>query len=368
MSQAPRPRSRSRRSPLPALKLPFKLPRLSPEAARIGRAVGIGGIFFGVLTISLVLGFLLRLVLVGDVLNPFDEENVDLSELPNATPNPDFQAPTLAVGNSYQEWQGNERVTILLMGADTRPIERQNGERPRSDTMMLVMVDPQQGVASMLSIPRDLFVDIPGYGLRRINTAYAIGGPPLAIETVQYNLGLRINYYIMIEFDVFTTVVDEIGGIDIYVPETISDPYYPDMTYGYDPFYIEAGFHHLDGTTALKYVRTRHADSDFDRARRQQDVMLAIRDRVLDLDMLPTLLGRAPSLYAQLQNSITTDLSLDQMISLALLVQDIPKENIRTGVIGPNVVTDYVTPDGSQVLIPLRSEIGPYMEEVFWLP
>ena len=205
--------------------------------------------------LSLVVAVVLRAALAADALNPFAAGLGLPTAVPNATPNPEFLAPTLDLGN-VNSWQGTEPVTVLLMGADTRPSERGNW-RPRTDSLMLLMADPVNKRASILSIPRDLYVDIPGYGLYRINTAYFLGDGPLAVQTVEYNLGVRVNHYVMIEFDVFTTLVDEIGGIDVYVPRTIYDPDYPNMSYGYDPFYIEEGLQHLDGQTALKYVRTR---------------------------------------------------------------------------------------------------------------
>ena len=333
------------------------LPHLGPW----GTIIGVGGLFFGTLAIALVIALVIRALVSSDMLA---DDGYPLIP-PNATANPDFLAPTLDVGNAYQ-WQGTDRVTVLLMGADTRPEER-GINRPRSDSIMLLMVDPTNHQASVLSIPRDLYVDIPGYGLNRVNTPYFFAGGPLAMETVQYNLGIRVNHYALIEFNVFVTLVDEIGGIDINVPKDIYDPSYPGANYSYEPFYIEAGLQHLDGATALKYVRTRHADSDFNRAERQQDVLFAIRDKVLSLDMLPTLVEKAPALYASLQQSIDTDLSLDQMIRLAVLAKDIPRENIRTGVIGADYVISYETPEGARVEIPNRAVIGPYLEHIFWI-
>lgn len=333
------------------------LPRLGPWAT----VIGVGGLFFGTLAITIVVALVLRTMMRSNLL----AGDSTLLIPPNATANPDFLAPTLDVGNAYQ-WQGTDRVTVLLMGADTRPSERGEG-RPRSDTIMLLMTDPANHQASVLSIPRDVYVDIPGYGLHRVNTAYFLGGGPLAMRTIEYNFGVRVNHYALIEFDVFTTLVDEIGGIDVNVPKTIYDYSYPDQNYGYDPFYIESGMQHLDGATALKYARTRHADSDFGRVQRQQDVLFAIRAKVLNLDMLPKLVEKAPVLYASLQQSIDTDLSLDQMMRLAVLAKDIPRESIRSGAIGADYVMSYQTPDGARVEIPSRGAIGPYLEYVFWI-
>jgi len=332
-----------------------------PTLGRFTTLLGIGGLFIGTLALALVFAVFLRGVLGGQI-----DAGDSLPTLPpNATPNPDFLAPTVALGNA-PVWQGSEPVTVLLMGADTRPSER-GGNRPRTDTMMLLMADPVNKRAGILSVPRDLFVDVPGYGLNRVNSAYVFGGSDLAVQTIQYNLGTRVNFYAMIEFNVFVTVVDEIGGVDINVPEAINDPNYPSYDFSYDPFYLAAGFQHLDGETALKYARTRHGNSDFDRASRQQALMFVIRDKVLDLNMMPTLIQKAPGLYANLRDSMDTNLSVEQMISLAGLAESIPRENIRTGIIDANYVISYETPDGAQVEIPNRAIIGDLLSYVFWL-
>lgn len=336
-----------------------------PDLGPWGRAVGIGGLFLGTVLISLVVGGVLRALITSNSLNPFAADTTLPIATPNATPNPEFLAPTVDVGNDAT-WNSDERVTVLLLGADTRP-ENRGFTRPRTDSIMLLMIDPTLNVASVLSIPRDLYVEIPGYGLNRINTAYVFGGGDLAMQTVEYNFGVRVNYYVLVEFDAFTTLIDEIGGIDIYVPYTIYDDTYPDMDYGYDPFYIEAGMHHLDGETALKYARTRHTDNDFYRAQRQQDILMAVRSRVLDLNMLPTLVQRAPSLYGTLSNSIQTNMTLDTMTSLAPMALDVDRENIRSGVIDSEYSMNYVTAEGAMVLVPNREKIGELMQQVFWL-
>ena len=347
------------RRPRPRTPILDEALRFVPAPGPVGTVVGIVGMFVGTLALGLVVAIILRAALVGDVLNPFRDASLQPTAVPNATPNPEFLAPTLPAV------QQDERVTVLLLGADTRP--DQQGYRNRTDTIMLLMADPTTNRAGILSVPRDLYVDIPGYGLNRINTAYPLGGAPLAVETVEYNLGVRIDHYVVVEFEAFVTLVDEIGGIDVYVPREIYDPTFPDNNYGYDPFYMPAGMQHMDGETALKYARTRHADNDYERARRQQAVLFAIRDKVLSLDMLPTLIQRAPALYATLSDSITTDMTLEEMIGLALLAQDIPRENIRSAVIDSNYVISYTTAQGASVLIPNRDRIGELLAEVFWL-
>jgi LCP family protein required for cell wall assembly len=331
-----------------------------PRLGRWTALIGLVGLFGGTLALAIVVAATLRAAVVREP--PPDV----LVAPPNATPNPTFLAPTLDLGTAPQ-WQGNQPVTVLLMGADTRPSERGNGYRPRTDTMVLLMADPVNKRASILSIPRDLFVDIPGYGLNRVNAAYVFGGPDLSVNTVQYNLGVRVNYYVMIEFNVFVTLVNQIGGVDVNVTKAINDPTYPSYDFGYSPFYLTAGQQHLDGETALKYARSRHDSDDYDRARRQQQIIFAIRDKVLNLNMLPTLIQNAPGTYTTLRDDIDTNMTLDQMISLTLLVKDIPRDNIRTGVIDANYVLDYTTPEGASVEIPNRANIGQLLSYVFWL-
>jgi LCP family protein required for cell wall assembly len=190
-------------------------------------------------------------------------------------------------------------------------------------------------------------------------------GPQLAMQTVQYNLGIRVHDYVAVDFNTFITIVDAIGGIDVNVPYNISDPEYPDMNYGYDPFYIKAGEHHLDGTTALKYARTRHGDSDFSRAERQQQVMYAIRDRVLNLNMMPQLITQAPTMWNAVSAGVSTGLTFDQVIQLIWYLKDVSSENIHTGVINESYTIGYMTPRGESVLVPDRARLGTLMVEVF---
>lgn len=268
-----------------------------------------------------------------------------------------------------EPWNGSERFNVLVMGMDRRPGE--TGASYRTDTMILVSLDPINRRVGMLNIPRDLYVDIPGYGLDRINTAYASGeleepggGPRLAMQTVQYNFGIPVNDYVIIDFNTFIDIIDLIGGIDVYVREPINDPLYPDMNYGYDPFYLSAGWQHLDGETALKYARTRHNSDDIDRQRRQQDVIYAIRDRVLATDMITTLAPQAFTLWAELRDGIRTGLSLEQIVQLAWYVKDIPAENFSRGIVD----WEHVIPtnwQGMDILVPNREKLGQLMVTVF---
>ncbi len=272
---------------------------------------------------------------------------------------------------TLQPWNGTSRFTILLMGIDRRLGE--TGLGYRSDTMILASFDPQSKQLGLLSIPRDLYVPIPGYSKpQRINTALALGelqragyGPTLAMQTVQYNLGMGVNAYLVADFNALIKLVDAIGGIDVNVPAPIADYDFPDMSYGYDPLILNAGEQHMNGYVAQKYARTRHGDSDFDRAARQQQVLFAIRDRILNLDTLPQLVVQAPSLYASMSQNVYTELSLDQMLQLGLWLKDLPAENIHTGVIDQHYVSDYTTDDGAEVLMPYTGALPSLMVKVF---
>ncbi len=277
-------------------------------------------------------------------------------------------------GQTLPKWTGTERITVLLLGVD----ERAQWDEPawRTDTMMVLTLDPVTLKAGVLSIPRDLWVEIPTSGYNRINTAhyngdlydYPGGGPALAMLTVERNLGIQIDYFVRINFDAFITFVDEIGGIDIEVPETIEDPKYPDNNYGYDPLYIEAGIHHFYGDMALKYARTRHTgNGDFDRARRQQQVIQAVLERVRRPEVLAQLIAKAPELYQKVENSVATSLKLDQALALAGLAKDMGRENLRFAVIDESSTLFWETPQGWQVLVPIHDRIRERRDFVYWL-
>ncbi len=275
--------------------------------------------------------------------------------------------------NEYPHWNGKERVNILVLGVDQRPGE--NGPW-RTDTMLVVSVDPESKSAGMLSMPRDLWVEIPGDGMDRINTAYLYGdlnklpggGPALAKKTVQYNLGEPIHYYVRVNFQAFQQVIDLVGGVDIYVEHDINDPLYPDMNYGYDPLRIPSGWQHMDGALALKYARTRHGSSDFERMHRQQQVMLAVRDKVTQLQLLPKLLLRAREIASTMGNSIQTDLTLDQLARLAQLGSEIDRTRIRTASLDETMTSSWTTPQGAMVLVPDRAKMAALHNLIFAAP
>jgi LCP family protein required for cell wall assembly len=286
-----------------------------------------------------------------------------ITTAPTVEPTPTLAGPPV--------WDGEGRVNLLVMGIDQRGSQ---GGYWRTDTMIIVSIDPKAKSVGIISIPRDLWVPIWGYDIEnRINTAhyygdaraYPGGGPALARDTVAYNLGIPIHHYVRLNFTAFEKLIDEIGGIDIYVERTINDPLYPDEGTGYDPFYLPAGQHHLDGNIALKYARSRHGTGDFDRAKRQQQVILAARDQVVRLNQLPRLVANGPGILNTLGDSVQTDLGFDQAVELAQIVNTIPLEAYRGAVIDQSYTQPYTTDSGAQVLIPLRDKIATLYESFF---
>ncbi len=268
-------------------------------------------------------------------------------------------------------WDGESRFTLVVGGLDRRPEE--TGLAHRTDSLMILSIDPDSNSIGILSIPRDLLVSVPGYAKRqKINTVLPNGegqrygfGPTLLQQTVQYNFGIPVHNYVLMDFQALIDIVDIIDGIEITIDYTLNDPKYPDMNYGYDPLFIPAGTHKLNGYDALRFARTRHGNNDMRRAERQQMVLYAIRDRILSFDMAPRLILQAPQLWATLSDNLYTGLELGQVIQLALFVQDIDLANITTGVMNYNYVEDYTTEDGLFALIPSQGQVGYLMRNVF---
>jgi LCP family protein required for cell wall assembly len=275
-----------------------------------------------------------------------------------------------------QPWDGGSRVTVMIIGLDYRDwLAAQNSPElqgpPRSDTMMLLTIDPVTMTAGTLSIPRDMWVHIPGFGYGKINTAFALGeayklpggGAGLAVKTVEEFLGVSIQYYAQVDFGAFTQMIDEIGGLDIEVTETITlDPIGQHNTI-YD---LQPGTYHFDGAHVLAYARSRSTEGgDVDRARRQQQVIMAMRDKILSLDMLPTLIAKAPALYQELSAGIHTDMSLNDAIELGVLALQLPRDNIMNGVINYTMMTIGTSPDGLDIFKPIPDKIRELKDEVF---
>jgi LCP family protein required for cell wall assembly len=271
-------------------------------------------------------------------------------------------------GPAGGSWDGKSRINVLVVGLDLRDYEE--GGPSRTDSMILLTLDPASRTAGMLSIPRDLWVPIPGYDSAKINTAYFIGqaeglpggGPGLAMQTVSQFLNVPINYYAQIDFDAFVKFINELGGVEVNVPEEISvDPIGPHNTVTLQP-----GPQLLKGDVALAYARNRDTvGNDFDRAQRQQQVVMAMRDRIISLNMLPVLISKAPVLYQQLADGVHTNLSMEQIINIAWTASQIEKQNIHQAAITLDQSTETYSWDGQAILMPNLDAIRQLRDEVF---
>jgi LCP family protein required for cell wall assembly len=304
----------------------------------------------------------------------FVEEATAVPSIPTSTPEP----PIPEV--EYPAWDGGSRINILFVGL--RGGDPTDGDCPFcTDTLILLTVDPVSKTAGMLSIPRDLWVNIPGFGYSRINTAWTLGrgsklpggGPALAMKTVSHAIGVPVDYYVQVDFDTFVDVIDLLGGVDVYNDETLLlDP----VSHGKDFPKVKltcCGMRHLRGRVALAYARCRHveqgcSDGDVGRARRQQKVIFAIRDKILDPENFPHLMAQAPELYNTFSAGIHTNLPLEDAIKLAALMRDIPRDGIRNEVIGNKMLAfDNVVLGGqnASILRPIPDQIRLLRDQIF---
>jgi LCP family protein required for cell wall assembly len=207
---------------------------------------------------------------------------------------------------------------IVLMGIDARPGQ---GYLTRSDSVMLLDVNPRDLKVSILSIPRDVFIWVPDMGEQRINTINMLGeytlkgttGPALLKASLEESFGVHVENYVRLDFNGFVDLVNAVGGVDINVPKLIIDYEYPTPEGGIETIRFEPGLQHMDGERALQYARTRHADGDYQRAARQQQVVNAIIKKMAD----PRQVLHWPAIWKALYSSTDTDLSTWDMIRLS---------------------------------------------------
>ena len=277
---------------------------------------------------------------------------------PNFLINTIAPQPTIDTSGSQVLNNGQETVNFLLIGSDRRSASGST----RTDTLVIVILRPNEGQVSLISIPRDLWVSIPGYENNRINTAYQLGkstgypgdGPGLLKDTIQYNLGIRIDHTAMVDFNGFSQIVNTLGGVDIPVSCSYTDWRLIDP--GYDPqnennwylYTVNPGLIHMDGDLALWYARSRQKSNDFDRGRRQQEVLRAIFTQALKAGTLT----RIPELYNNLKDTVETDLGLGDLLQLSLYAPKMTNADIRSYYIRPPYVNSWITSAGAYVLSP----------------
>jgi len=269
-------------------------------------------------------------------------------------------------------WDGGSRVTLLFIGLDERDWEVGQGA-PRSDTMILFTVDPISKTAGMLSIPRDMWVNIPGFGFSRINTAYSSGegnklpggGPGLAVKTVEQFIGVPIQFYAQVDFKAFEEAIDAMGGLNFCPGEKILiDPIGPKPPVKIGP---DCGYYM--GYEVLGYARNRKtAGGDVDRANRQQKVVMALVDQVFSPANFPDMVSRAPKIYKEAEAGLRTNLSFDDALKLGVLLSQVSPANIKRGVIDFSMVTlDNVILGGQDASIfkPIPDKIRVLRDEIF---
>jgi LCP family protein required for cell wall assembly len=269
------------------------------------------------------------------------------SDYPGPTLWPDIEIP----GPMGILDQPGGQINILLLGSDKRP----NDAGFRTDTIILLTLNPRTGEINLTSYPRDLYVYIPGWTVQRINTAFQYGGFESLALTFEYNFGVRPNYYVLINFWSFRHIIDSLGGIDVQVGKTLTD-----QRTGHGNFTVRAGKRHMDGEMALWYVRSRYSTSDFDRTQRQQEVLRAIFIKLLSLDGV----SRAPELFKTYRENVTTNLTLKNITPLLPMAASFTrKSQIQAYFIGREQVIAWVTSSGAQVLLPIREEVKKVMRE-----
>ncbi len=242
------------------------------------------------------------------------------------------------------------QMNIMVLGSDYRP-----GGGSRTDVMMLVSLNTKTGVVSVISFPRDTYVFLPGRGMDRLNTPYAYEGFKLLADTMEYNFGVRPDHYMITNFYGFKSIIDTLGGINVYVGAYLRDKCdLPQADWeGYCS--VGTGSVLMDGETALWYVRSRYSTSDLDRTRREQEVMAAFFRRLMSLNAV----SRAGELYNMFISSVETDLTIQDLLPLVTVAPKWLSDDslIHQHLIGIDMLTPWVTAEGAQVLVPDRQKI-----------
>jgi len=256
-------------------------------------------------------------------------------------------------------------ISLLVLGTDG-----ESATSDETDALLLLHLDTEAKRAFLLSIPRDLYVEVPGHGQARAGSVYGIGerdestsGLVLVRETMSATLGIPVQHVALVRLDSFAALIDTIGGVDLEVPYPIEDLTFPDGHGGHEPLLIPAGKQHFDGALALRYARTRVVPiPGFDRAFRQQQLVLAAHERVSRLDLLPDLIAQGSVLWTTIAGGLETDLSLSNVIDLALLATGLTADDITTATLDECCTVRHTTPAGERVLLPQPDEVEALVE------
>ena len=297
-------------------------------------------------------------------LTPFQPIAPTTTQGPTNTPQPSATptiqpSPTLATVVRLGLQKPAGQVNIAILGSDYRA-----NQGYRTDIIMVLSLNPDKGTASLTSFPRDLYVNIPGVGMNRINAAQPYGGFALTAATLKENFDITIDYYIMTNFTGFKGIIDTLGGISVNAGSELYDTC--DLPQAVNKHcYVSVGSNTMDGATALWYVRSRHTSNDFDRTRRAQEVMSAMFQKIMSLDAL----NRGAELYNLFVSSVETNLPVDKALQLLpFSSQIVANPNIvRRFAIGANNVTNYIVPEnGAMVLIPDPVSISEIIRQAFY--
>jgi LCP family protein required for cell wall assembly len=259
----------------------------------------------------------------------------------------------------------SQPFTVLLLGSDDD--SKFPADRLNTQSMILLRVDPSSKQATMLSIPRDLWVPIPNQGMGKISTAYQLGGPQGAIAAVESNFKVHIDDYVWIGLNGLVKLIDHLGGVDIVVTNPVMDDFYPsDLSstgnaFDYDRVAVLPGATHLDGVHALQYARSRHGDlrGDFARSERQQQILLAIKAQATHLNV-----ADLPTLAAAFNGEVKTSIGLDRLRQLLSIAGSFDGSDIHRVVLLPPYTSEGYAA-GQDVVLPDWSAILPLVHQTF---
>lgn len=242
-----------------------------------------------------------------------------------------------------QVFPGQSSLNLLILGSDENRDNQKRiyTKRTRSDTIMLVHFDFVNRSISVLSIPRDTRVHIPGHGVHKINSAMALGGPELTADTLREWLGVRVDHYAVIYYNVFRRAVDLLGGVNVYVDK----PLHYDDNWGDLHVHLEPGWHRLNGEQALGYVRIRNVDNDLGRIERQQKFLAALKEHFRH----PSTYLRLPQLLDAVDENLRSSLSYGQMLALAWFAKSVPAQRIEMVTLPCRMGRSYVYADEDEV-------------------